>query len=63
MTWHEDAQVLVVSLWQEDRCIGTFHLNPLDAARLTALGADVVRAWAASQADLGKKLDRSVSAR
>ena len=54
MTWHEDAQVLVVSLWHEDRCIGTFHLNPQDAARLTALGADVVRAWAATQSDLGR---------
>ena len=59
MTWHEDAQVLVVSIWQRDRCIGTFHLNPQDAARLTALGADVVRAWAASQPDPGRTSEGS----
>lgn len=64
MTWHEDAQVLVVSIWQLDRCIGTFHLAASDAARLTALGAEVVRAWAERHDEPpGGKLDRSVSGR
>ena len=64
MTWHEDVQVLVVSIWQKDQCIATFHLDAKDAAKLTALGADVVRAWAASQDQPpGRKMDRSVSRR
>ena len=64
MTWHEPEGVLVVSIWELDRCIGTFHLDAGDAARLTALGADMVRAWAASQDQPPDgKLDRSVSAR
>ena len=63
MTWHEDAQILVVSIWQQDQVIATFHLDAKDGARLTALGADVVRAWAASQDQPGRKMDRSVSRR
>jgi hypothetical protein len=64
MTWHEPEEVMVVSIWQVDRCVGTFHLEAGDAARLTALGADVVRAWAASHGQPpDSKLDRSVSAR
>ena len=63
MTWHEEAQVLVVSLWQQDRCIGTFHLDPQDAARLTALSADIVRSWAGAHQDPPENLDRSVSGR
>ena len=45
-TWHEAPGTLVLSIWDGERCMATFHLNPADAARLTALTAEVVRAWA-----------------
>jgi hypothetical protein len=45
-TWHEDAGTLVLSIWEGERCMATFHFDPADAARLTALTAEVVRAWA-----------------
>jgi hypothetical protein len=26
VTWHQEAEVVVLSLWQEDRCAGSFRL-------------------------------------
>lgn len=46
VTWHEEADVIVVSLWSLDGCIGTFHLHPADAPRLIGLLARAVEAWA-----------------
>jgi hypothetical protein len=45
-TWHQDAGTLVLSIWEGERCVATFHFDPADAARLTALTAEVVRVWA-----------------
>jgi hypothetical protein len=54
-TWHEDSGTLVLSIWEGERCVATFHFDPADAARLTALTADVVRAWAEGlSSDAGK---------
>jgi hypothetical protein len=36
LTWHADQMTTIVSLWREDSCIGTFHLEPLEAARVIA---------------------------
>jgi hypothetical protein len=34
VTWHDDADVVVLSLWRDDRCTGTIRLPPAEAARL-----------------------------
>jgi hypothetical protein len=36
-TWHPEAGMVVLSLWQADRCIGTFRLSPDDAAELISM--------------------------
>lgn len=33
-SWHADKSVVVLSLWREDLCVGTFSLEPYDAVRL-----------------------------
>ena len=46
-TWHAEADLVVLSLWESDRCVGTFRLPAADAPQLIVLLADAVRAWAA----------------
>jgi hypothetical protein len=46
-TWHIEADIIVLSLWESDRCIGTFQLTAADAPQLMVLLADAVKAWAA----------------
>jgi hypothetical protein len=36
LTWHREAAVFVVSVWDGERCIGTVHLDPAQAGALTA---------------------------
>lgn len=33
-SWHAEKSVVVLSLWREDLCVGTFSLSPQDAVRL-----------------------------
>ncbi|HWB71276.1 MAG TPA: hypothetical protein VG452_03595 [Egibacteraceae bacterium] len=33
-TWHEDRDILVLSLWRDDSCVGTFRLSAAEAARM-----------------------------
>jgi hypothetical protein len=35
-SWHADRDLAVLSLWQEDLCVGTFTLSAEDARRLAA---------------------------
>lgn len=46
-TWHAEAETVVVSLWESDRCVGTFHLSVADAPQLMVLLAEAIKAWAA----------------
>lgn len=39
-TWHLDRGFLNLSLWRDDVCVETFHLDPRDATRLAAFIAD-----------------------
>lgn len=41
-TWHPEAGVVVLSLWREGQCLGTFRLGTADAARLSTL---LTHAW------------------
>ena len=33
-TWHDDDEVLVLSLWHDGECTGSVHLPPDEIARL-----------------------------
>jgi hypothetical protein len=46
-TWHAEAELIVLSLWESDRCVGTFQLPVVDAPQLMVLLAEAVKAWAA----------------
>jgi len=37
VTWHQDAQVVVLSLWRDNVCAGTFRLPADDVPDLIAL--------------------------
>jgi hypothetical protein len=49
-SWHPEAGLVVISLWEADRCVGTFRLPVSDAPELMVLLAGAVKAWAADQA-------------
>jgi len=34
LTWHPADGLTVLSLWREDRCVGTFRATPDDMARI-----------------------------
>lgn len=36
VTWHQDDDLFVLSLWHRDACVGTAPLNPRDAAEVAS---------------------------
>jgi hypothetical protein len=40
VTWHHDAGVAVVSVWRQDRCVGTVHVAAEDVPGLVAVLTD-----------------------
>ena len=38
--------MVVLSLWERDRCVGTFQLPMADAPQLIVLLSEAVKAWA-----------------
>jgi len=56
-TWHAEAELVVLSLWESDRCVGTFQLPVADAPQLMVLLAEAVKAWAAQPQPLDLHLD------
>lgn len=36
VSWHAEEDLVVLSLWREDRCVGTFRMPPGEAATLAA---------------------------
>jgi hypothetical protein len=43
VTWHAGrppADIVVLSLWKDDVCIGTFRMTPAEAARLASFIVD-----------------------
>ena len=52
-SWHPEAGLVVISLWEADRCIGTFRLPVDDAPQLMVVLAGAVRAWADGQTPVG----------
>lgn len=37
VTWHDDAGLVVLSLWRHGECVGTVRVDAADAAALAAL--------------------------
>ena len=40
VSWHEEIDAFVVSVWRDGTCVGTVHLAPSDAAQVVAAFAD-----------------------
>jgi len=37
VTWHQESQLVVLSLWRDNVCAGTFRLGPDEVPELIAL--------------------------
>jgi hypothetical protein len=46
-TWHPEQDVVVLSVWHEDRCAGTFRMPVQDIPRLSGLLAAALGDWVA----------------
>jgi hypothetical protein len=44
-TWHPEQGLVVLSVWHEDRCVGTFRMPVQDVPRLSALLTAVLGDW------------------
>jgi hypothetical protein len=49
VTWHPERDLVVLSVWHDERCVGTFRMPVQDVPRLSALLA----------AALGERVDQS----
>ena len=45
VTWHPERDLVVLSVWQDDRCIGTFRMSVQDVPRLSGLLAAALGDW------------------
>lgn len=56
-TWRAEADLVVLSLWESDCCVGTFQLPVADAPQLMVLLAGAVKVWAAQPHPAGLQSD------
>jgi hypothetical protein len=54
VTWHAEADLVVLSLWHADACVGSFRLQPEQAARLAAFIVEHLGARAAGEGLTGE---------
>jgi hypothetical protein len=52
VTWHPERDLVVLSVWQGDSCVGTFRMPVQDVPRLSGLLAAALGDWV-DQADGG----------
>jgi hypothetical protein len=45
VTWHPERDMVVLSVWHEDRCAGTFRMPVQDVPRLSGLLAATLGDW------------------
>jgi hypothetical protein len=45
VTWHPERDLVVLSVWQGDRCVGTFRMSVQDIPRLSGLLAAALGDW------------------
>jgi len=65
VTWHQEAQVVVLSLWRDNVCAGTFRLPADDVPDLITLlrqGLDEAYAVARERVERLDRPDRPVQA-
>jgi len=56
-TWHAEADLVVLSLGEGDRCGSTVQLPVADAPQLMGLLAEAVKVWAAQPHPAGLQSD------
>ena len=52
VTWHPERDLVVLSVWHDDSCVGTFRMPVQDIPRLSGLLAAALGDWV-DQADAG----------
>jgi hypothetical protein len=45
VTWHPERDLVVLSVWQGDSCVGTFRMQVQDVPRLSGLLAAALGDW------------------
>ena len=45
VTWHPERDLVVLSVWQDDSCVGTFRMPVQDIPRLSGLLAAALGDW------------------
>ena len=45
VTWHPERDLVVLSVWQDDSCVGTFRMTVQDVPRLSGLLAAALGDW------------------
>jgi hypothetical protein len=45
VTWHPEQDLLVLSVWDDDRCVGTFWMPAEDVPRMKALLSAALGDW------------------
>jgi hypothetical protein len=53
VSWHPERDLVVLSVWQGDRCVATFRMPVQDVPRLSGLLAAALGDWV-DQADAGR---------
>jgi hypothetical protein len=49
VSWHPERDLVVLSVWQDDRCVGTFRMSVQDIPRLSGLLAAALSDWVDDQ--------------
>jgi hypothetical protein len=53
VTWHPERDLVVLSVWQGDSCVGTFRMSVQDIPRLSGLLAAALGDWVDQSGALG----------
>ena len=53
VSWHPERDLVVLSVWQDDSCAGTFRMSVQDVPRLSGLLAAALGDWVDQAADPG----------
>ena len=57
VSWHPERDLVVLSVWQDDSCVGTFRMPVQDVPRLSGLLAAALGDWVDQAADPGTARD------
>jgi hypothetical protein len=58
VSWHPERDLVVLSVWQDDSCVGTFRMSVQDVPRLSGLLAAALGDWVDQAADPGTARDQ-----